>query len=108
MLYTRFGGVQIESTVLDVLVYLLGGIEERILDILATVCERSHAQLVYIEEISCVPDLPHGARLHKQQAILVGKPLGLLVRHFARTLQIGFVANQKYHSVRVGQIACVR
>lgn len=51
---------------------------------------------------------PHRTRLDKQQSVLVGEALRLLVRDLARTLQIALVADQEYHSVRVGQVARVR
>lgn len=51
---------------------------------------------------------PHCTRLDKEQSVFVGKALRLLERHLARTLQIRFVANQEYHSVRIRQVARVR
>ena len=71
---------RVEDALLDLLVDLLGGVDEGVLDVVGRL----------------------GRRFQEDQAVLLGKVLALLGRHRPPVLQVAFVANQHDGHVRIG------
>ena len=88
--------VQVQTSILDVLVNFLSSLQKCVFNVLSRLCTEK-----VVDDFHDILIKLYIPGLHKHEAILVSKLLGLLVGDVSLCLKITFVADEEDDSVRI-------
>ena len=96
MLDSTLCSVKIQAAILDVLVNFLSSLQKCVFNVLSRLCTEK-----VVDDFHDILIKLYIPGLHKHEAILVSKLLGLLVGDVSLCLKITFVADEEDDSVRI-------